>query len=218
MIDDVKERILFVFGYDKDQNKISKQKGGKQSGKTSQLSAEEFLKFAQKDLINPQERRNIVNCLTNCKRAIDCQLDNLIKKLGYLPISTKKKWHFPQKIQFLRTRGVIAPRILEKVNALRNDLEHRYKVPTIDEAEEAFDIATLFIAYSTIFPLPSLNWGISGGIHVKFNYEEMTFNFFQEVPRKPGEKTLVDLGYMVKYGEPEFTELYDFFTMTVPNL
>lgn len=216
LINEIKEGILSVYGYGKNQNKISKKKESEQPKNTSQLSSIDFLRFAQEDLKNTYGEHGIVNCLTNCKRAIDCQIDELIKKLGYLPLSQKKRWSIPQKIQFLKEFGVIAPRILEKVNILRNDLEHRFKVPTINEAEDALDVAILFIAYADLVELPSLNWGVcSSGIHVKYDYDEMSFNFLREIDHK---MQLIDLGIKVRYGEQEFTELYDFFMRIVPNL
>lgn len=219
LLNEFKEKILWFHGYDKNQNKIAGKKKSEQGKGTAQLSPIDFLRFANEDLKSTYGQRGIANCLTNCKRGIDCQIDDLIKKLGYLPLSRKKRWHFTQKIQFIRSIGVIAPRILEKVNTLRNELEHRFKMPSIDQAEDALDIASLFISYANIVRLPSLSTGIYGGIHVKYDYDEMSFSFFRQAKRGSGKNdNLVDLGYRVKYGQPEFTELYDFLTKIVPNL
>lgn len=218
-LDEFKEQILYFHGYDMNQKRISKRKGTKRKKKASQLSPVDFLRFAQEDLRESSGKRSIVNCLTNCKRAIDCQIDELIRKLGYYPVSRKEKWFFPRKIQFIKDVGIVAPRIIEKVNKLRNDLEHEFKSPTIDKVEDALDIATLFVSYARTVNMPTLNVGIGGGIQVQYDFDEMSFHFFRELPRKhEGKEKLIDLEYEVKYGEPEFDELYDFLTRTIPHL
>ena len=50
-----------------------------------------FLEYAENDLESNTEAGN-VNALTNAKRAIDCQIEQLIKALGL-----KKQSNFPKK-------------------------------------------------------------------------------------------------------------------------
>ncbi len=56
-----------------------------------------------------------------------------------------------EKIDTLKDIGIIAPRILKKINTIRNLLEHRYKLPNKGEVEDAIDIATLFLEYTKNF-------------------------------------------------------------------
>lgn len=103
----------------------------------------EFLEFAKTDLKN-NDKKGLINSLSNSKRAIDCQVDKILLFFGINP----KKWnlrYFPQKVGLLQEIGIITPRIVQKVIKTRNNLEHEYKCPEIEEVENAIDIATLFI-------------------------------------------------------------------------
>lgn len=86
---------------------------------------------------------------SNTKRAIDSQLDSLL--IGFGLSERAKKWHFPTKIDFLNSIGIISPRFLNKINKKRNLLEHEYKNPTEEEVEDALDVAVLFINYTNKF-------------------------------------------------------------------
>jgi hypothetical protein len=97
-----------------------------------------FLNYAEKDLELNSTQGNI-NALTNAKRAIDCQIEQLIKVLGL-----KREKQFPKKIEQIKNIGMFAPRILVKVNQTRNLLEHEFINPERHQAEDAVDIATLF--------------------------------------------------------------------------
>jgi len=220
LINEIKTGILTVFGYDMDLNFIGKPPGIRSKEPKTHSSPKEFLKFASEDIKKPTTERGIVNSLSNCKRAIDCQLDNLIEQLGYLPLCRHKKWHFPKKIDFIRKSGIIAPRILEKINKLRNKLEHEFKIPSKAEVEDALDIALLFVSYAEIAPLPSLNWstGFEGGLHVRYNTNDMSFNFFRDAKDKSGSRKITDLNIKVRYGQKGFNDLYQFFTETLPKL
>lgn len=102
-------------------------------------TGDDYLKSAERDLQHEDNSGNI-NALTNSKRAIDCQLEALIAKFGL-----SKKKTFPERTNQLQRIGLVAPRILQKVNKTRNYLEHEFKVPERAAAEDAVDIATLFV-------------------------------------------------------------------------
>lgn len=99
----------------------------------------DYLLYAQSDLDSRLEHKHI-NALSNTKRAIDCQLDNIFEAFG-LP----KKRNFPAKLEMVGELGLVAPRIVRKVVRIRNMLEHEYYNPNQDEVEDAVDIATLFL-------------------------------------------------------------------------
>jgi hypothetical protein len=104
-----------------------------------ETTGDNFLNYAERDL----ERNDIagnINALTNAKRAIDCQVEALIKVLGL-----KKEQSFPRKLERIKEIGLVAPRILTKVNKTRNLLEHEFKNPERSQVEDAVDIATLFV-------------------------------------------------------------------------
>jgi hypothetical protein len=107
------------------------------------INPEEFLEFAKNDL-EQGGRRGLVNALSNCKRAIDCQVDKVLQCLG---IPGKGK-NVPAKIATLADLGVVAPRILHKINRARNYLEHEFKCPAKEKVEDAVEVAELFLTAS----------------------------------------------------------------------
>ena len=106
---------------------------------------QDFLKFAELDLSSEHDH-NIINALSNSKRAIDCQVDLLLLAFGFYKLSQQKMWGFPTKLDHIEKLGVIAPRILKKINKKRNLLEHQFVIPTKEEVEDMLDIAVLFVA------------------------------------------------------------------------
>ncbi len=111
-----------------------------------EIKSHDFLSYAQSDLELTDEQ-NLINCLSNCKRAIECQVDALLFSLGMYEKS-KKGWNFHKKIEFLNQFGIISPRILKKINKHRNLLEHGYFKPDREKVEDAVDIAILFLNYT----------------------------------------------------------------------
>ena len=101
--------------------------------------ADLFLNYAETDLSHETDAGN-VNALSNAKRAIDCQVEQLINLLGL-----KKEKSFPKKLSHMKSIGLVVPRILEKVNQTRNMLEHEFVHPDRSQAEDAVDVATLFV-------------------------------------------------------------------------
>lgn len=116
---------------------------------TTSVSPQEYLRFAQQDL-RLGGARGLINGLANSKRAIDCQITNLLQALG-IPSGG----NFPSKLEKVEALGIVAPRILMKVARARNSLEHNWRKPSGNEVGDAVDIATLFIA--ALQPLFSAN-------------------------------------------------------------
>jgi len=115
-----------------------------------QIRAMQFFKFAENDL-NSKYEHNLINSLSNIKRAIDCQMDTLLIAFGLYRKSKTEEWSFPRKLEVLNNLGIITPRILGKINQKRNFLEHEYRKPTKEEVEDALDVAALFLAYTKKF-------------------------------------------------------------------
>ena len=82
-----------------------------------------------------------LNSITNAKRAIHCQIDQVWATFGF----EFRRLSLPRKTELLVQLGFIAPRILRKVNQSRNFLEHEYAVPNQEQIEESLDLASLFI-------------------------------------------------------------------------
>ncbi|WP_431703353.1 MULTISPECIES: hypothetical protein [Pseudomonas] len=109
----------------------------------------EFLSLAEDDF----ERGGLsalVNATTNIKRAIVCQLDQLLISFGYPSF----RWNVPKKIEKLRALGLLAPSLLRKAVSMRNILEHEYETPEIKIVEEALDVASLFVMSASAMFIP----------------------------------------------------------------
>lgn len=115
-----------------------------------ELLPDDFLDFAEADL-KIGKNHALVNSLSNIKRAIDCRVDSLLVLFGIFETTSKDRWGFPAKIKFLKEAGVLAPTVLERINTKRNKLEHYYKIPLVEEVEDALDIARLFIESTDTF-------------------------------------------------------------------
>jgi hypothetical protein len=116
------------------------------------ISPQDFIKFAELDLSNDYEH-NIINALSNSKRALDCQLDTLLVAFAYYKKSQRDFWSFPKKITLISELGILAPRVLHKVNKQRNLLEHQFIKPLKGSVEDFLDIAMLFIASTDRYSL-----------------------------------------------------------------
>ncbi len=112
-----------------------------------ELKPKDFIQFAKNEL-KLEDDENLINSLSNIKRAIDCRSEELLYIFGYYKKSKKENWGFPKKTEFLERIGVVAPKILKKINRKRNELEHKFKKPTIEEVEDFYDIANLFLRYT----------------------------------------------------------------------
>lgn len=117
--------------------------GGSFSAITMDVDPMEFLQQAERDFESEHIGKEL-NCITNAKRAIVCQMDQILLSLGY----GSTRWNIPKKIKKIKDLGIIAPRILSKVSKVRNQLEHEYLKPSSTEIEESLDIAALFVHYS----------------------------------------------------------------------
>jgi hypothetical protein len=105
----------------------------------------EYLEFARKDLETGEDTRNTINAVGNAKRALHLQVETICNGYGY----KAKCKDFPPKLTFLRDIGIVAPKVLEKLNKIRNRIEHDYYCPTLDEANDFIDVVELFL-YATL--------------------------------------------------------------------
>ncbi|MCK9293719.1 MAG: hypothetical protein M0P70_01435 [Desulfobulbaceae bacterium] len=114
------------------------------------ITSWDYLGFAKEDLKEEKEDRTLVNALSNAKRALHLQIDILTKTFGIMYINPKRRFDFPQKLDFCVKCGIVGPQILRKINRLRNAVEHEYYVPDINEVEDFIDITELFVAASDV--------------------------------------------------------------------
>ncbi|EIK97681.1 hypothetical protein PMM47T1_04194 [Pseudomonas sp. M47T1] len=109
----------------------------------------EFLMLAEEDF----ERGGLsalVNATTNAKRAIVCQVDQLLISFGYRSL----RWAVPKKLDQLKALGLLTPSLLRKVVGVRNIIEHEYSTPKLDFVKEALDISSLFVMPASAMFVP----------------------------------------------------------------
>jgi hypothetical protein len=126
-----------------------------------EIKSRDFLSYAEYD-VNSNYEHHLINALSNVKRAIDCQIDSLLFAFGLYRKSKEENWRFPYKVSILKELGITSPRILNKINTKRNQLEHQYSSAKREDVEDALDVATLFNAYTGRFLINAL---IEGEIH-----------------------------------------------------
>jgi hypothetical protein len=116
----------------------------------------EYLEFARQDLETSEDARNTINAVGNAKRALHLQVETICNGYGY----KAKSNDFPPKLNFLREIGVVAPKVLEKLNKIRNRIEHDYYCPTVEEANDFIDVVELFLyatlSFVAVFPDESI--------------------------------------------------------------
>ncbi|MBU3017308.1 hypothetical protein KO519_06300 [Paraglaciecola agarilytica] len=135
----------------------------------------DYLEFAREDISTSDYVRDKVNAYSNTKRALHFQIDLLINAFG---VNSPNNMSFPRKLELCEKCGIGTPRILEKVNFLRNKIEHDYLVPKTAEVEDAIDVIELFLSSTDrffcrfpdniIFPdIDATIFGYTGIINVK---------------------------------------------------
>lgn len=115
-----------------------------------------YLQFAIADLEEPATERSWVNSLSNAKRALHFQIEIISRALGF-ELAHGNRAPFPERLEFCTNCGVVGPRILRKLNRLRNAIEHDYYIPAKDEAEDFVDVVQLFLAATSrlLYRFPS---------------------------------------------------------------
>lgn len=218
IIGEFKRELLGCYGYDENLRPRGTLKASPSAKENKAfLEPRDFLNFALEDSLTLDQERSRVNCLTNCKRAIDAQIDRLIGRLGFLSLARKQQWRIPKKLDFISQSGLLAPRIVRNINRLRNRLEHEFAPPRRREVEDALDVATLFVSYGDLVRVPGMNWTLSSKLSVRYDYETMIFRFYKADPSDSDEDTNSPL-LSLAHGEPGFHDFYDFLIKTVPSM
>lgn len=110
------------------------------------ITPRDFLDFAEKDLEQPDSTHSLVNATSNLKRAVDCQLDSFLMLLNLDNFYRKKRLGVDRKLGFLEKAGLFRSKSLEKLNKLRNRLEHHYEIPKIEDVEVYYDLVVAFVS------------------------------------------------------------------------
>lgn len=105
---------------------------------------ERYLQDAIDDLASGNDRRHYNNAVRNAKSALHMRVDIIYHCFCGTKTPRKIK-SFPHKMDYLESIGIVRPRIIDKINKIRNEIEHEYRDATREEAEDFVDIVLLFI-------------------------------------------------------------------------
>ncbi len=123
------------------------------------LNPADYLNFAHEDF-SAGTTRGMVNAISNAKRAIDCEAAGLLTFLGYSPfddlpeqaaayIDSFQRRHggidAPLQLKLIHALGVAPANVIQRVRRVRNLVEHEYAIPTREQAQDAIELAQLFI-------------------------------------------------------------------------
>jgi hypothetical protein len=112
------------------------------------ISPELYLDFAKRDFREMDGLRSLANAVSNAKRSLHLQSELLSDALGIKSIMPRGQISFPKRIGFLRDCGVVGGTILNKINSIRNTVEHDYIVPDATVVQDFIDVVELFVAAS----------------------------------------------------------------------
>lgn len=84
------------------------------------LMYQDYLAYASEAISNPTDG-NKINCISNLKRAIECEVDTFFHVLNLG--KTIKKMNFPKKLLAIEALGLMPSRSLTKLNQIRNKVE-----------------------------------------------------------------------------------------------
>lgn len=110
-----------------------------------ELSARDYLAFAEEDLtINTIKSK--INCISNLKRAIDCQIDTFLYVYNLYEVFNEGNLKIGKKLDFLEFSGVFTSYSITRLNTIRNKMEHNYIIPNIEDLEVYYDLVFAFIS------------------------------------------------------------------------
>lgn len=107
------------------------------------LNSVDYIKFAKNNLVlNTVDSK--LNVISNLKRALDCQIDTYFLNMGMHSYLKKKNIKISRKLELLAAIGFYNPLSLDRLNKLRNKIEHHYHEPLEEDLEIYFDLVSAF--------------------------------------------------------------------------
>lgn len=147
-----------------------------------ELKPRDYLDFAEIDL-NSNEPQSLVNCVSNLKRAMDCQLDTFIFVFGLHSVLGKFNMSISKKLKFIEACSLFSSRSLARLNRIRNKMEHEYEIPKIQDIEVYFDLVAAFVVIiepllaslykdkTMTFDLHDEEYDNSGSFEITYDYK-----------------------------------------------
>lgn len=113
----------------------------------------DYLDFAELNLarnaeaITDRDRDNeLISCVSNLKRAIDCQIECFLCLWGLRDEVRKRNLGLDKKLTFLADIGIMSSRTISRFTTLRNRIEHDFQRPIVSDLESLFDLVTAVVA------------------------------------------------------------------------
>lgn len=103
------------------------------------ISPEEFLNFAENAIVS-ESKEGMISAISNLKRALDCEMDMFFESINLNSIFKKKSLKFEKKTQFLADIGLFPIKTINKLNSIRNKMEHEYKAPEISDLHAYYEL------------------------------------------------------------------------------
>lgn len=104
----------------------------------------DYLEYAEAEIVESDGNDNKrINCISHLKRAIECELDSFMYAMGLNNFI--RPGNFPTKMEWLGKMGIFSPRSLRRLNMIRNEMEHSYSIPKVQDLELYFDLASTFV-------------------------------------------------------------------------
>lgn len=193
-----------------------------------EIMPKEFLDYAEREIeLNTKESK--INAISHLRRAIECQIDLFLEALKLKRIFDKYNLNLKPKIKFLGDIGILSTKSINKLNTVRNKMEHEYKVPSTIDLQAYYDLVwyVIEIIESKLFII-CCNGEVSYTIYVnneryyftvKFNIEDCFFEFklisWSHCENKDREKLVVNIYLKERKDELDFIKAFKFYLETV---
>ncbi|AFL74995.1 hypothetical protein [Thiocystis violascens] len=157
------------------------------------LFPQDYLKFAESSL-GKESPEDKINCVSNLKRVMECAMDIFLHTLGLASLAKKRSLSFDKKLDFVSKIEIYKSRSLEKLNNIRNKVEHEYVIPDLPEIELYFELVYAFIsvldaamfmyaADSEINYSADQEKSFSCDLSVEYSHEAQRVYFFFSAPK-----------------------------------
>ena len=190
------------------------------------IAPDEFLEFAGNALAL-ETKEGIVNAISNLKRALDCQMDLFFESINLKSIVDKKNLKFEKKTQFLADIGLMQNRTMNKLNSMRNKMEHEYKIPDVFDLHTYYELVWSVVKIAELYlELFCSNGEIELSLYAKnreyalvleYNAAERAFQFeiidWTEKNNRKQKKIIVGLKNPDE--EREFIKAFHFYLLTI---
>lgn len=191
-----------------------------------EISPEDFLNFAEKEIAD-ETKEGIINAVSNLKRALDCEMDIFFESINIKRVFDNKNLKFEKKTQFLANIGLFPIQTINKLNLVRNKLEHDYKIPAISDLRSYYE---LVLSVVKIINLYLELFFLHGEIALVFNIQKnkyyftigydvkqraFAFEITDWTDGKAGKKKRLKVSLKDKRGADDFIKAFNIFLLSI---